>query len=281
MNDPLKDFVKNNREAFDNLEPRKELSNKILEQLKQQKETKKVTNTFTIKSWSIAASVLLVFGLGTFIYLTNNKPDSVEIVQHQSKKTTIKNENQPMNQKPSIDSELHENDLKITQNSINNENQIKSKTNDLIEKESEKSIVKTTIIEDTEKQNIIRLMKDTESASNRLNGIIIAGNQTELDQQIIDLLAYSASEDNNSNVRLAAVELLATQADQPKVAEKIIETFLKQDDPVVQVELINLLAKMDNSIHNKEVQQKLLSLTNDPTTWAYVKDEAYVAMMYN
>lgn len=281
MNDPLKDFVKNNREAFDNLEPRKELSNKILEQLKQHKEPKKVTNRFTIKSWSIAASVLLVFGLGTFIYLTNNKPDSVEIVQHQSKKTTIKNENQPVNQKPSIDSELHENDLKITQNSINNQSKIKSKTNELIEKESEKSIVKTTIIEDSEKQNIIRLMKDTESASNRLNGIIIAGNQTKIDQQIIDLLAYSASEDNNSNVRLAAVELLATQADQPKVAEKIIETFLKQDDPVVQVELINLLAKMDNSIHKKEVQQKLLSLTNDPTTWAYVKDEAYVAMMYN
>ncbi len=281
MNDPLKDFVKNNREAFDNLEPRKELSNKILEQLKQQKETKKVTNTFTIKSWSIAASVLLVFGLGTFIYLTNNKPDSVEIVQHQSKKTTIKNENQLINKKPSIDSKLHKNDLKITQNSINNQSKIKSKTNDLIEKKSEKSIVKTTIIEDSEKQTIIRLIKDTESASNRLNGIIIAGNQTELDQQIIDLLAYSASEDNNSNVRLAAVELLATQADQPKVAEKIIETFIKQDDPVVQVELINLLAKMDNSINNKEVQQKLLSLTNDPTTWAYVKDEAYVAMMYN
>jgi hypothetical protein len=78
MSKRLENFIKNNREEFDDLEPRADLWNSIERKLPQQFEPPKKTFSmgFVLR---VAASVIIVMGICFAVYLHNEKPAAVNL----------------------------------------------------------------------------------------------------------------------------------------------------------------------------------------------------------
>ena len=75
------------------------------------------------------------------------------------------------------------------------------------------------------------------------------------------------------------METLSVHLQNPEVGKNMRQIFLQQDDAMVQKELISILANQNSSELNTEVNAKLRELTSNPTTAAFVKDEAYAVLM--
>ena len=76
MSKRLEDFIKNNREDFDDLEPSADLWSRIEKHLPAEKEepVKRETKTFSLGFvMRVAASVILVMGIGFALYLKNSQ----------------------------------------------------------------------------------------------------------------------------------------------------------------------------------------------------------------
>lgn len=88
-----------------------------------------------------------------------------------------------------------------------------------------------------------------------------------------------AINDQNSNVRMTAVKVIASRLEEPHMKNILMKTFVEQDDPLIQDELIDLISNLDHGRLSEGVKNKLFVLTNDPTTMDFVKDKAYAALL--
>ena len=80
MSKRLEDFVKNNREQFDDLEPSADLWSRIEKHLPeegtvpQKREAKMFSLSFVLK---VAASIIIIMGIGFFVYVHNEQKQTV------------------------------------------------------------------------------------------------------------------------------------------------------------------------------------------------------------
>ena len=118
-------------------------------------------------------------------------------------------------------------------------------------------------------------LANDQSASQRIQGVNVALSMTTADDKVVDVLVQTMNEDNNSNVRLAALEALSKFIDEPHVRKALLESLPKQKDPIVQIQLIQLLVK----IKEKGVIQDLQNIVDDEGSIKAVKDEAYSGIM--
>jgi hypothetical protein len=126
------------------------------------------------------------------------------------------------------------------------------------------------------KRQMMSLLHNEGSASQRLMGATVAYNDiAHADNEIIKALAKTMNQDENSNVRLAALEALAKFKDQPNVRQYLIKALGTQKDPLVQIALIRLLVEM----HEKGAMKQLQEITTDDNLLPAVKDEAHVGIL--
>jgi len=129
---------------------------------------------------------------------------------------------------------------------------------------------------DATKRQMMAMLHNENSASQRLMGATVAYNDiAHADGEILKALARTLNEDDNSNVRLAALEALAKFKDQPHVRQYLIASLNTQEDPVVQIALIRLLVDM----HEKSVTKKLEEISTDDKLLPAVKDEAHAGLL--
>lgn len=86
------------------------------------------------------------------------------------------------------------------------------------------------------------------SASERLSAVKMstrfeAGNN-QLDQQISDILIYTMNNDKSVNVRMAAAEALFQFRDEAQIQKALVNSLLKQDNPQMQLTLIDMLVQL-------------------------------------
>lgn len=124
-------------------------------------------------------------------------------------------------------------------------------------------------------QKMMAMLGNDQSASSRIQGVNVSLNFTRPDDAIVDALVKTMNEDPNSNVRLAALEALSRFLNEKKVREELVKSLAKQKDPIVQIQLIQLLVKMKE----KQVVDDLQKIVDDENTMHAVKDEAYSAIM--
>jgi len=86
----LEQFVKDNREDFDKFEPGPVVWHNIQQQLKKPSEKKGILISMKAIRWSAAAAIIILLGVGAYIFLQNRKPVVPEIV-----KTTKDNSTKP------------------------------------------------------------------------------------------------------------------------------------------------------------------------------------------
>jgi HEAT repeat protein len=95
------------------------------------------------------------------------------------------------------------------------------------------------------------------------------------DDDVVDALVKTMNEDKNTNVRLAALDALSKFHQDANVRKALISSLAKQDDPVVQIALIQLMVKMKE----KGVLKDLNRIIEDNNTIKPVKDEAYSGIL--
>ncbi|GGG64718.1 HEAT repeat domain-containing protein [Epilithonimonas arachidiradicis] len=279
MKDSLKKYINDHRDEFDNLEAPDEMFDKIMSKLDSSTPSVEKTHTiFSMKNWSIAASIVIILSLGIFS-LNKEKEINKTIALTQEKiKTRDEDFVDILNQK----NELITAKIKTTKQEAVSKVLASNSSNHSKESIKDQDFVPNYDIEDKnyfDKTNAIELMDNQFSASSRLQGIALVKNLSDYDSNLINLLSEKAISDENTNVRLAAISALETQKQNPVITDKIQQIFVQQNDPMVQKELISFLAEKQSSELSSEVNTKLLALAKDPTTAKFVKDEAYAVIM--
>jgi len=118
-------------------------------------------------------------------------------------------------------------------------------------------------------------LRDSSSASMRLSAVLEIERTGKINYNVLDSLAKTLNNDSNSNVRLAALNVIGQYANDKHATSLLVNSFSTQADPLVQLGLVGLLGKVDNV----KVEHRLFALAEDPNTFAAVKDEAYVALL--
>ncbi len=86
-------------------------------------------------------------------------------------------------------------------------------------------------------------MLGQESSSERIQAVNYVDEMSNPDKPVIDVLVKTLNNDKNVNVRMAAAYALAKFADQTSVCDSLVESLSHQDDPILQVTLINILVE--------------------------------------
>ncbi len=124
----------------------------------------------------------------------------------------------------------------------------------------------------TEAQMIAML--DEPSTSQRIKAVNIGYNMEDADDKIIDALIETMHTDESGNVRLAAANALKKFSSNDKVVDALIYTLEKSNDPMVTIEVINILA----SIKEKKALEPLEKIAKSNSHLNFVKDEAEVGI---
>ncbi|MCF3110264.1 HEAT repeat domain-containing protein [Niabella sp. CC-SYL272] len=116
----------------------------------------------------------------------------------------------------------------------------------------------------------------SESSSTRLAAVLACGKSSAaLSGSDLERLTYTMNNDENSNVRLAALEVLKKQGNPTAVEPLILQSVARQDDPVVQMELLASLSSDEAT----KIKQQLLAITQNPTNIDAVRNQAYAALL--
>lgn len=278
MKDSLKKYIEDHREEFDTLKVPEDTFDKIMSKLNEPAISEKTIPLFTWKKWIAAASIVIIFSVGSFALWNQKENEKSSIAIREKTKTEdenlveiIKPKNELQTAKIMTTKQKNSSDV-FEKNNLNHSKR-KAETENLVQNNN------SEIEGDFQNAKALELMADEYSASSRLEGISLINNFSPSDEKLIAILSEKALSDENTNVRLAAVEALSAHIENTTVRDHIREIFLNQDDPFVQKELIAILAQKNPSTLNSEVSAKLRELTVNPTTAAFVKDEAYAVLM--
>ena len=110
--------------------------------------------------------------------------------------------------------------------------------------------IKNTVVKVSEpntegvRQQLVLTLLEQPSANQRLKGINEANKIQKTDETVISALLKTLNNDTNVNVRLAAIESLTNYIDHPTVRQGLVQSIVKQDSPMVQVMLANLMVAL-------------------------------------
>lgn len=120
-----------------------------------------------------------------------------------------------------------------------------------------------------QEETAILALLENQSASKRIMAVAKTEQFTETDTKIIDALIQKLFNDKNVNVRLAAAEALTRFSSLEKVRGALIKALETEKQPTLQIELIQILAK----IQEKKALEPMKKLLEKEETPNYVKQE--------
>lgn len=124
------------------------------------------------------------------------------------------------------------------------------------------------------RQMVALSLLQQQSAGDRLRGVSYAYQVPSSDTQVLSALLATVNTDPNVNVRLAAVDALHGFGVSEVTRAAVIQSIRKQDQPMVQIALIDLLV----DLHETEARPELAKLATDDKVNEAVRQHAKVAM---
>ena len=119
------------------------------------------------------------------------------------------------------------------------------------------------------KQTAMLSLMENESASKRIQGVNLVAEFTAPDEAIVKALNNRMLYDENTNVRLAAVEALSNFSKSELVKSAFIKALGTDKDPSVQIAIIQILVK----IQEKKAIDPMKQLLQQEGTQPFVKKE--------
>ncbi|MCY1522629.1 hypothetical protein D9M68_574910 [compost metagenome] len=246
-NDPLKKFVQEHRDDFDELTPDAEIFGRLQNKWSALQHTtvpqKKLFSFRPSFLWGAAATLLIM--LSVTFYLSVHQQDG--------KKNTIK-------------SAPH-----LTSNKRNAPNTKDRETTAFISngKEAKKTAKKLNRPVFNWEKCYADLI-DSASASKRLAAILEIEKSNLMSYDLIHRLSKTLNNDGNSNVRLAALNVMSKYIQDREVMSTFMQSLSHQRDPAMQLAVMDLVSQMDDP----KLDDHLYALVNDPDTYPVVKDQA-------
>jgi len=123
-------------------------------------------------------------------------------------------------------------------------------------------------------KQLVMLSLQNQSASQRIMGVNYTETITHPDDQILDVLIKTMNHDENTNVRLAAVNALMKFSSEEKVRLALINSLDIQTDPIIQIALIDAMVNLKET----RAIDKLKSITEDEKNLQVVQDQAHYGL---
>lgn len=111
-----------------------------------------------------------------------------------------------------------------------------------------------------------------ESTTSRIRAVNMSYDLSRPDRDVLHVLCSTMQEDKSANVRLAAATALGQYAEEAEVKRSLIDALRIENDPVVQIELINILS----SIKEQEALPGFDDLLENQNLLQSVKDELHL-----
>jgi hypothetical protein len=119
------------------------------------------------------------------------------------------------------------------------------------------------------KEMMMLTLLEKESASERLRAVSLTQDMDQASQKVTSALLETLNKDSNVNVRLAALDALKPYANNSGVREALVRAITKQDSPLVQVALAELMA----ALQVKSSVNELKKIIDDENTPKDVKNK--------
>lgn len=94
------------------------------------------------------------------------------------------------------------------------------------------------------KEMMMLSLLEKESASQRLRAVSLTSEMDQVSSRVTNALFTTLNQDENVNVRLAALEALKPYVKQSQVRTGLIESIVQQDSPLVQIALAELMVSL-------------------------------------
>ncbi|MFK7775505.1 MAG: HEAT repeat domain-containing protein [Saprospiraceae bacterium] len=101
-------------------------------------------------------------------------------------------------------------------------------------------------------ETMMMTLLEKESSRDRLKAVKISNKMTDVSGPVVEALLRTLNNDENVNVRLAAIEALADFSQNPKVRKGLIDAIQYQDSPMVQLTLAELMVFLQDKKSVKE-----------------------------
>lgn len=262
MDDQLKDFIKKNRTEFEFRTPSSDLRASILSLLSEKKKLKN-RRAFRTKK-AIAATVVAILSI------------SVLMLSRISETGTT---GQIAEIKPVKDRKEGKTNAEVGPKTVTpHRNLRKQIIAETPKSQPDRKVVSAFEEEDTDNALSLMLSEDR-PPSYRINGLQKISELEDIGEDLLEQVTQTAVDDGNTNVRLAAVEVLVSKSGMPGLQEHLISAFLRQDDPIVQSELIDIITTIDSVSRDPKVRKRLNEIGNDPLSEGFVRERALVLLM--
>lgn len=107
------------------------------------------------------------------------------------------------------------------------------------------------------RQMMMLSLLENPSATERLRAVAYTKDIADVDGHVIDALLATLNNDPNVNVRLVTLEALAELAHDMRVREGLVQSLMRQESPLVQVALADVMVKLQEKRSLKPLRQLL------------------------
>ena len=104
------------------------------------------------------------------------------------------------------------------------------------------------------KEMMMMSMLEERSASKRLQGLQISSNLVSENEQITNAMFVTLNNDESTNVRLAALTILTSYANDPEIRAGLVNSISEQKSPIMQVALAELMVELQEPMAKLEFQ---------------------------
>jgi len=249
MDNKLEKYIQNNLDELDRKKPDPIVLTRILQQMQAKEKNKPGGILVSFRTIRWAAACILTTALGIAIWQFQKQPRPIADVKKEV--TTRQEVKQPDNDT-----------VKHTGLNAVDEALVARKSALMAEMKNKK----LAVFADFNK---------IESAAGRLAAVSSAAACKNQDNDVVNALLQILDNDPNTNVRLAALDGLASFYREDYTRKKLLTSLKKQTSPVVQIALIGLLTRMRTS----GILTELEKMVHDENTEKAVKDCAYSGIL--
>lgn len=109
------------------------------------------------------------------------------------------------------------------------------------------------------KEMVMLSLLERESATERLKAVSLTSEMSSVSDKVTDALLQTLNNDENLNVRLEALEALKPFVRDSRIRSELVRSIAKQESPLVQVALAELMVELQEKSSVKELQKILKS----------------------
>ncbi|MEY4660738.1 MAG: hypothetical protein RLZZ42_690 [Bacteroidota bacterium] len=241
MDDQLKTIIASSREQLDKAVPDPALFILLMEKLEVRKLKKRRLHFLKVASLSGIAAVLLI---GSFVlFFTEQSNSRIQVKVSRSKPEQIA-------QAETVEKHSHAHEESLKPDNL-----------------KEARVRKSNLLVQSGQQLLFQF---SSSPSKRITSIYATEKQKRLEREMIDALFEVLNNDPNTNVRMAALDVLTAHINDAMIRKRLVYAMVQQDEPMVQLLMIQMLSGSGE----KDYIDKLRQILHDPKTDEEVREEA-------